>query len=74
MDMAELEVTVERCREGDEDAWSALVSTTLRPIYRLCASYAPSAAEAEELCQEVYFRLWKTSSRYRTRSSFMPCT
>jgi hypothetical protein len=44
MDMAELEITVERCREGDEDAWSALVSTTLRPIYRLCASYAPSAA------------------------------
>ena len=44
MDMAELEITVERCRDGDEDAWSALVSTTLRPIYRLCASYAPSAA------------------------------
>jgi len=63
MDMAELEVTVERCREGDEDAWSALVSTTLRPIYRLCASYAPSAAEAEELCQEVYFKLWENLHR-----------
>ena len=71
MDMAELEVTVERCREGDEDAWSALVSTTLRPIYRLCASYAPSAAEAEELCQEVYFKLWENLHRYKTGSNFM---
>ena len=71
MDMAELEATVERCREGDEDAWSALVSTTLRPIYRLCASYAPSAAEAEELCQEVYFKLWENLHRYKTGSNFM---
>ena len=71
MDMAELEVTVERCREGDEDAWSALVSTTLRPIYRLCASYAPSAAEAEELCQEVYFKLWENLHRYTPGSNFM---
>ena len=69
--MAELEITVERCREGDEDAWSALVSTTLRPIYRLCASYAPSAAEAEELTQEVYFKLWENLHRYRPGSNFM---
>jgi RNA polymerase sigma-70 factor (ECF subfamily) len=71
MEMAELESTVERCREGDEDAWSALVSATLRPIYRLCASYAPSAAEAEELCQEVYFKLWENLHRYTPGSNFM---
>ena len=46
-------------------------STTLRPIYRLCARYAPSAAEAEELCQEVYFKLWENLHRYKTGSNFM---
>ena len=71
MEPQNLEATVERCREGDEDAWSALVSTTLRPIYRLCASYAPSAAEAEELTQEVYFKLWENLHRYRPGSNFM---
>ncbi|MEJ2580700.1 MAG: sigma-70 family RNA polymerase sigma factor [Acidobacteriota bacterium] len=71
MDMAELETTVERCRDGDEDAWSALVSTTLRPVYRLCASYAPSASEAEELTQEVYFKLWENLHRYKPGSNFM---
>ena len=74
MDMAELETTVERCRDGDEDAWSALVGTTLRPLYRLCASYAPSAAEAEELCQEVYFRLWENLHHYKPGSNFMAWT
>ena len=71
MDPQELETIVERCREGDETAWAALVSTTLRPIYRLCASYAPSAAEAEELTQEVYFKLWENLHQYSTGSSFM---
>ena len=71
MEMEELETTVERCREGDEDAWTALVNTTLRPIYRLCASYAPSAAEAEELTQEVYFKLWENLHRYKAGSNFM---
>ena len=71
MENEELENTVERCREGDEDAWSALVNTTLRPIYRLCASYAPTAAEAEELTQEVYFKLWENLHRYNTGSNFM---
>jgi RNA polymerase sigma-70 factor (ECF subfamily) len=66
-----LEATVERCREGDEDAWSALVSTTLRPIYRLCASYAPTAAVAEELTQDVYFKLWENLHRYEAGSNFM---
>jgi RNA polymerase sigma-70 factor (ECF subfamily) len=71
MEIEELESTVERCREGDEDAWSALVNTTLRPIYRLCASYAPSAAEAEELTQEVYLKLWENLHRYHAGSNFM---
>lgn len=64
-------MTVERCRRGDEDAWAALVGTTMRPLYRLCASYAPSQAEAEELTQEVYFKLWENLHRYNPGSNFM---
>jgi RNA polymerase sigma-70 factor, ECF subfamily len=71
MEPSSLEATVERCREGDEDAWTTLVNATLRPIYRLCASYAPSAAEAEELTQEVYFKLWENLHQYRAGSNFM---
>ncbi|HOC42016.1 MAG TPA: sigma-70 family RNA polymerase sigma factor [Thermoanaerobaculales bacterium] len=71
MEPLELEAVVERCREGDETAWAALVNATLRPIYRLCASYAPSAAEAEELTQEVYFKLWENLHQYGAGSNFM---
>ena len=69
--MEDLEATVERCRTGDEEAWRALVGATIGPIYRLCASFAPSAAEAEELTQDVYFKLWESLERYHPGSNFM---
>lgn len=69
--MENLEATVEQCRTGDETAWSALVHATINPLYRLCASYARSSAEAEELTQEVYLKLWQNLDRYRAGSNFM---
>ncbi len=69
--MGDLETTVERCRAGDDAAWNALVAATIGPLYRLAASYAPSAAEAEELTQEIYLKLWQNLHQYRPGSSFM---
>jgi len=69
--MQDLEATVERCRNGDEEAWSALVGSTIRPLYRLCASYSRSTAEAEELTQEVFLKLWQNLHQYRPGSNFM---
>jgi len=69
--MQDLEATVERCRSGDEEAWSALVGSTIRPLYRLCASYSRSSAEAEELTQEVFLKLWQNLHQYRPGSNFM---
>ncbi len=69
--MDDLEATVERCRAGDDEAWSALVGATMGPIYRLCASFAPSAAQAEELTQDVYLKIWENLEQYRAGSNFM---
>ncbi len=69
--MEDLEATVERCRSGDQAAWTALVGATIKPLYRLCASFAPSAAVAEELTQEVYLKLWENLEHYREGSNFM---
>jgi RNA polymerase sigma-70 factor (ECF subfamily) len=71
MMMDELEATVERCRSGDQSAWTALVGATIKPLYRLCASFAATAAEAEELTQDVYLKLWENLDRYHESSSFM---
>ncbi len=69
--MDDLEATVEKCRTGDQAAWTALVGATIKPLYRLCASFAPTAAEAEELTQDVYLKLWENLDHYKENSSFM---
>ena len=69
--MSDLEATVERCRRGDEAAWDALVGATIGPLYRLAAGYAATAAEAEELTQEIYLKLWQNLEHYRPGSNFM---
>lgn len=68
--MSNLEATVEQCRTGDQQAWNTLVDETVGPIYRLCVSYAPTSAEAEELTQDVYLKIWQNLHQYKPDSSF----
>ncbi|MGV8041111.1 MAG: RNA polymerase sigma factor [Thermoanaerobaculaceae bacterium] len=65
-----LEATVERCRQGDQQAWGELVDATADDIYRLAVSFARNRTEAEDLTQEVFLRLWQNLHRYIPGSSF----
>jgi RNA polymerase sigma-70 factor (ECF subfamily) len=65
-----LETIVERCRAGDEAAWAALVDATADDIYRLAVSFTRVRAEAEDLTQEVFLKLWQNLHRYLPGSSF----
>jgi RNA polymerase sigma-70 factor (ECF subfamily) len=65
-----LERTVERCRAGDERAWEELVSATANDIFRLAVTFTRHRAEAEDLTQEVFLRLWQNLDRYQAGSSF----
>lgn len=65
-----LEIIVERCRSGDQEAWEHLVDATAADIYRLAVSFTRNRAEAEELTQEVFIRLWQNLPRFQSGSSF----
>lgn len=65
-----LEGTVERCRQGDQQAWAELVDATADDIFRLAVSFARNRAEAEDLTQEVFVKLWQNLHRYTPDSSF----
>ncbi|MGE5236471.1 MAG: RNA polymerase sigma factor [Acidobacteriota bacterium] len=65
-----LERIVERCRAGEEPAWEELVDATANDIFRLAVTFTRHRAEAEDLTQEVFLRLWQNLHRYEAGSSF----
>jgi RNA polymerase sigma-70 factor, ECF subfamily len=56
---------VARCLRGDEAAWEDLVRIHTRRVYALCYRFTGSAAEAQDLTQEVFLRVFRTVASFR---------
>jgi len=53
------------CRSGDEAAWRTLVERYTRKVFGLAYRFTGKAAEAEDLTQEVFVKVYQTLHRYR---------
>ncbi|MBZ5515103.1 MAG: RNA polymerase sigma factor [Acidobacteriia bacterium] len=51
---------VRRCLAADAAAWEALLQTHTRKIYNLCYRFTGRPAEAEDLTQEVFIKVFQT--------------
>ncbi len=56
---------VERCLEGDDDAWEAVVNAYGRRLYNLSYRYVNRREEAEDLTQEIMVRVYRNLGSYR---------
>ena len=61
---------VERCKQGDERAWSQLVETTYRDVYALCLRILGDADDAAEATQDAYLKAWRGLQGFRGDSMF----
>jgi RNA polymerase sigma-70 factor (ECF subfamily) len=59
-----------RLREGDWDAFAALVNRHRARLERYLARLAGSRDAGEELAQEAFVRLWLAAARYREEGRF----
>jgi RNA polymerase sigma-70 factor (ECF subfamily) len=57
---------VSRCLSGDESAWEELVRLHTRHVYALCYRFTGGAAEAQDLTQEVFLRVFRTLKSFRS--------
>src|SRR5208282_3815731 len=57
---------VSRCLGGDEAAWEELVRQYTRQVYGLCYRFTGSGAEAQDLTQEVFLRVFRTLKTFRS--------
>jgi len=55
---------VQRCRGGDQQAWSEIVRQFSRRIYNLAYRFTSSHAAAEDLTQEVFIRVYRSLDQY----------
>ena len=56
---------VERCLSGHETAWEDLVRSQTRRVYSICYRFTSSDAEAQDLTQEVFLRVFKNLKSFR---------
>jgi RNA polymerase sigma-70 factor, ECF subfamily len=57
---------VHLCLQGDPAAWEELVRRHTRRVYNLCYRFTSRPAEAEDLSQEVFLRVYRTLASYRS--------
>jgi RNA polymerase sigma-70 factor, ECF subfamily len=49
---------VRRCIDGDSGAWAEMVRTHQRRVFGLCYRFTGSAADAEDLTQDVFLKIY----------------
>lgn len=67
--VADDDVLVTACLEGSERAWTALIRRYRRLVYSIPVNFGLSAAEADEVFQEVNAKLYENLPRLRDRKS-----
>ncbi len=55
---------VRLCVAGDAQAWQALVVSQHRRIYSICYRFTGSATDAEDLTQDVFFKLYRNLASF----------
>ena len=64
---------VQRCREGDPQAWNALVERFSRYVYAICAQgFRLGEQDAEDVFQEVFTRVYAKLDTLRDDSAVRP--
>ena len=56
---------VARCLSGDEAAWEEMVRVHTRRVYSICYRFTGTDAEAQDLTQEVFLRVFRSIKSYR---------
>lgn len=61
---------VERCKQGDETAWTKLVEATQREVYTLCLRVLRDPDDAAEATQDTYLKVWRGLKGFRGDAAF----
>jgi RNA polymerase sigma-70 factor, ECF subfamily len=56
---------VERCLSGEQGAWDELIKSYTKRVYAICYRFTSREAEAQDLTQDVFLRVFKSLGSFR---------
>jgi len=65
-----LEALIQRCLQGDQAAWEAIVRQHWRKVFNVAYKFVAKHEEAEDLTQEIFIKVFKSLDTFDRRANF----
>ena len=65
-----IETLIERCLQGDQIAWDAVVRMYRRKVFNVAYKFVGRHEEAEDLTQEIFLKIFKSLDTFDRRANF----
>src|SRR4051812_1194248 len=66
----EIEAIIQRCLQGDELAWAAIVQQYRRKVFNVAYKFVGRHEEAEDLTQDIFLKIFKSLGTFDRRANF----
>jgi RNA polymerase sigma-70 factor, ECF subfamily len=66
----ETDTLIERCLQGDQQAWDAIVRAYWRKVFNVAYKFVGRHDEAEDLTQDIFLKLFKSLATFDRRANF----
>jgi RNA polymerase sigma-70 factor, ECF subfamily len=70
VETASIDQLIERCLEGDQVAWNAIVRQYWRKVFNVAYKFVGKHDEAEDLAQEIFLKLFRSLDTFDRRANF----
>ena len=71
MGLTDVSTLLERCRQGDDLAWEALVRRYQGRVYSVAYHYMRNADEARDMAQEIFIRIYERLNTFQGGAGFL---
>jgi RNA polymerase sigma-70 factor, ECF subfamily len=65
-----IDETIERCLQGDQDAWREIVRQYSRKVFNVAYKFTGKHDEAEDLTQDIFIKIFKSLYTFDRRANF----
>ena len=64
------DLLIERCLDGDQDAWEAIVRQNWRKVFNVAYKFVGRHEEAEDLAQDIFLKIFRSLRTFDRRANF----